>query len=149
MSTEQLVETKTKRRKETREVQEQTVDETVQQIGSIVQELVMATTVASIDLAVWLYERKDECDLPESIIELVKSLRELVGIQKQAVIGSGTSAELTEKISRVLQDLLTAANTAALDLALYSKNDKCKLPNSLYDIIVALKKLFSLQKKRI
>lgn len=145
MSTEQVVETK-KQRKKTERAPE--VSDDTQVIGSVIQELVTATTIASMDLAIWLYEKKEECDVPESVVELVRALRELVALQRKATQELGGAAINAEQISKILQDLLTAANTAALDLALYSRNEKCKLPDSLYEIIVALKKLFDLQKKR-
>jgi len=145
MSTEQVVETKKQRKKTERSVE---VSDDTQVIGSVIQELVTATTIASMDLAIWLYEKKEECDVPESVVELVRALRELVALQRKATQELGGAAINAEQISKILQDLLTAANTAALDLALYSRNEKCKLPDSLYEIIVALKKLFDLQKKR-
>jgi hypothetical protein len=145
MSTEQVVETK-KQRKRTERAPE--VADDTQAIGAILQDLVTATTIASMDLTIWLYEKREECDVPESVIELVRALRELVSLQRSAVSTPGGSSINAEQISKILQDLLTAANSAALDLALYSRNEKCKLPDSLYEIIVALKKLFELQRKR-
>lgn len=145
MSTEQVVETK-KQRKRTERAPE--VADDTQAIGAILQDLVTATTIASMDLTIWLYEKREECDVPESVIELVRALRELVSLQRSAVSPPGGSSINAEQISKILQDLLTAANSAALDLALYSRNEKCKLPDSLYEIIVALKKLFELQRKR-